>query len=257
MFDDNIIGAILTTLPDSWQSHYVHIGANWTLSVVRNQAGALQAGLATTPRAEQIAAQTGFHLGVNDVTISNRSTLTQYIQSPNPVAVVVGFATLNALLKPDETLIEDIDAADWLVEHGRDRRVAVIGRFPFIDDELAPVAAQLWVFELKPRAGEYGADDLASIIPQADILAITGSTLVNHTLAGILALASPTAKVMLLGPTTPLTPVLFDFGVDLLAGVLIDDVEAVMAAVAQGATFRSMAGVRRVTIRKKSGHHLD
>ncbi|NOG68709.1 MAG: hypothetical protein HND41_11120 [Chlorobi bacterium] len=85
-------------------------------------------------------------------------------------------------------------------------------------------------------------------IPQADVVAITSSTLINHTLDGLLALARPEAKVMLLGPSTPLTPVLFDFGVDLLSGVQVVDIAATLASVAASVNFRKMQGVRRVTL---------
>jgi uncharacterized protein (DUF4213/DUF364 family) len=61
-------------------------------------------------------------------------------------------------------------------------------------------------------------------------------------------LTHPEAKVMLLGPSTPLTPVLFDFGVDLLSGVQVVDIAATLASVEASVNFRKMKGVRRVTL---------
>jgi len=245
-----ILAAILKSVPDGWQGQHLYVGANWTISIVQNAAGEQRAGLAATPGPEQVAKQARFQPGFNQVTGQDAIELAQYAQSAEPVVAAVGLATLNALLQPDSKLLEDIDAADWLVEHGRNRQVAVVGRFPFIE-ELQPVVANLWVFELNPQPHEYGAEQAALIIPQADIVAITSSTLVNHTLDALLALVRPPTKVMLLGPTTPLSPLLFDFGVDLLSGTQVVNIETVLASIQQGVTFRKMAGLHRVTLQKR------
>ena len=245
-----IIDRILARLSYNWQVVSLHMGVNWTLAVVQNQAGQWQAGLAATPSPGRMAAQTRFSLGANNPPTTDAAILARCTLSSDPVEVAVGLATLNAMLQPDPSLLANIDAADWLVTHGRDRKVALVGHFPFIE-ELKPVVAQLWVLELTPQPGEYHADEAPQLIPQADVVAITSSTLINHTLEGLLALARPEAKVMLLGPSTPLTPVLFDFGVDLLSGVQVVDIEAALASVAARVNFQKMEGVKRVTIQKE------
>ena len=55
---------------------------------------------------------------------------------------------------------------------------------------------------------------------------------------------------MMLGPTTPLSPVLFDYGVDLLCGSVVEQIEHVLQAVDEGKPFRQIhsLGVRLVTI---------
>ena len=244
-----LLDRILETLPPNWHTDSIHIGLNWTVSVVQNQAGQRLAGLAATPGSERVAAQRQFQYGSNQPVMTDATGLARCAQAGDPVEAAVGLATLNALLQPDPAQLAHIDAADWLVSHGRGRQVALVGRFPFID-ELKPVVAQLWVLELNPQPGEYFADEAPLIIPQADVVAITSSTLVNHTLAGLLALARPEAKIMLLGPSTPLTPILFEFGVELLSGVQVVDLEATLASVAQSANFQQMKGVQRVTLQK-------
>ncbi len=245
-----ILDAIFKSLPnEGWRVRQLYIGLNWTISVVQNQAGEQRAGLAATPAAGQFALQSRFCYGPNPLDELDGLALAKLAPSSEAVEVAVGLATINALLRPDPALLLEIDAADWLVENGRDRRIALVGRFPF-REELKPVAAQLWVLELEPEADEYGTADAPQLIPQAEIVAITGSTLVNHTLEGILALVRPGTKVMLLGPTTPLTPILFDFGLDLLSGVQVIDIEVALASIVQGVSFRKVAGVRRVTLQK-------
>jgi hypothetical protein len=244
-----LLHSLLNILPSSWQPRQLYLGHNWTLSIVQNQAGYLQAGLAATPGAEIVAAQTQFQAGANQPSPVDALILAQGVLSSNPVEAAVGLATLNALLPPQPALLANIDAADWLITHGRERRVALVGHFPFIE-ELRPALAQLWVLELSPCPGEYPAEQAPEIIPQAEVVAITSSTLINHTLAGLLSLVSAEAKVMLLGPSTPLSPVLFQFGIDLLSGVQVIDIEAVLASVASQQNFQKMKGVRRVTMHK-------
>jgi len=85
------------------------------------------------------------------------------------------------------------------------------------------------------------------LIPTADIVAITASALLNHTLDGLLALCPPGAPVLVIGPSTPLSPVLFDRGVSLLAGAEVADEAALLRSITQGAAFPQAEGVRRVT----------
>jgi uncharacterized protein (DUF4213/DUF364 family) len=56
--------------------------------------------------------------------------------------------------------------------------------------------------------------------------------------------------VLALGPTTPLSPVLFDYGVSIASGAVVQQIDAVLRHVQQGANFRQVrrAGVRLVNI---------
>ena len=91
------------------------------------------------------------------------------------------------------------------------------------------------------------------VIPRADIVALTGTTLINHTFEDLLALCRPEALVLVLGPSTPLSPILFNHGVHLLSGSVVENEEAVLRAVSQGANFRQVhrQGVRLVTMQYK------
>jgi uncharacterized protein (DUF4213/DUF364 family) len=64
-----------------------------------------------------------------------------------------------------------------------------------------------------------------------------------------LDLCKPDAYILVLGPSTPLSPVMADHGVNLLAGSIVEDIPAVLAALGQGANFRQVhhAGVRLIT----------
>lgn len=159
----------------------------------------------------------------------------------------VGFATINALLDVDVDACVEVNAADVIAERGAGRNVAVVGHFPFIP-HLRNIAKTLWVLELRPREDDLPASMAAEVLPQADVVALTGTSLLNHTFEDLIGLCRPDAFVVMLGGTTPLSPVLFETGVDAVAGTLLTDPAAALLAVSQGATFPQIPGKRLLTL---------
>ena len=161
----------------------------------------------------------------------------------------VGMAAANALLNSVAAGLSEEKAVKILCERGKGKRVAMIGHFPFADS-LREHCDQLWVFErgLNRRDGDLGDEAMDQLLPQADVVAVTATTLLNKTLPTVLAGVRPDAFVMMLGPSTPLTPVLLDFGFDVLCGTVIEDSETVLRAVEQGAVTPQITGVRRVSL---------
>jgi len=175
--------------------------------------------------------------------------LTDLLRSDSPPESAVGLAAANALLGPTATNLREEKAVAILRERGRGQKVAMIGRFPFADT-LRDDCDQLWVFErgLNRHQEDFGEEAMERLLPQADVVAVTATTLLNQTLPTVLAGVRPDAFVMLLGPSTPLTPALFRFGFDVLCGTVVDDPEAVLRAVEQGAVTSQITGVRRVCL---------
>jgi uncharacterized protein (DUF4213/DUF364 family) len=175
--------------------------------------------------------------------------LAELFRSESPPEGAIGLAAANALLGPTAEPLREEKAVQILRERGHGKRVAMIGRFPFAD-QLRESCAQLWVFErgLNRRCEDLGEEAMDDLLPQADVVAVTATTLVNHTLPTIMACVRPDAFVMLLGPSTPLTQALFQFGFDVLCGTVVDDPETVVRAVEQGAVTSQITGVRRVAL---------
>jgi uncharacterized protein len=159
----------------------------------------------------------------------------------------IGMATLNSLLDVDEARCLELNAGDLIAEKGQGRRVAIVGHFPFIP-KLREITKELWVIEKNPQQGDHPADVAAELIPQADVVGLTGATFTNHTIEQILALCSPGAYVVVLGDSTPLSPLLFEYGVDAVSGTLVTDPELALRCVSQGATFRQIKGRRLLTL---------
>jgi uncharacterized protein (DUF4213/DUF364 family) len=93
---------------------------------------------------------------------------------------------------------------------------------------------------------------MADIVPNADMVAITGSAIINHTIDGIMSHIKPTTLVTFLGPSTPLNKRLFACGIDALFGVWVADVERVIESVTAGEGFQKMQGLARKSLFKSN-----
>jgi uncharacterized protein len=161
----------------------------------------------------------------------------------------VGIAALNALAElcwrrrphPEITLTSGIDAFDATPILPADK-VVVVGAFvPFLK-ALKKRGQDFLVLEqdpatLKPDEMAFfrPAEAAASVVPAADVLLITGATLINNTLEDLLALARPQARVTLIGPTVGMLPDAFlARGADILGGVRITDPDGFLDLLAEG-----------------------
>lgn len=179
----------------------------------------------------------------------NVLTLARMAYSQSPLEAAIGMATINSLIEVDEQHCTELNAGDLLAKKGEGRRVAMVGHFPFVP-RLRTVARELWVIERNPREGDFAEADSESLLPQADIVGITGTAFTNHTLERLLDLCNPKAYVVILGGTTPLSPVLFDYGVSAISGTKVIDPETVLRCVSEGATFQQIKGVRLLTMER-------
>jgi uncharacterized protein len=239
----NLLDDLLANLNIDAPVRTILVGAHWTIVCSRH------CGMAATLMEDHAHG----HSQVRDVGFLHTKTarqLADFAHSDDLLEASIGVAAINSLLDVDESQAVQINAVDVLIEQGCGKKVALIGHFPFIP-KLRPVVGQLWVIERHPAEGEHPVESATDLIPQADVVAITSSALINHTLDGLLALCHPEALVMMLGPSTPLSPVLLNHGVSILSGSKIVNEAAVLRTVGQGATFQQVEGVRLLTFRRE------
>ena len=222
----------------------LRVGAYWV--VVRTSIGA---GMASALRSEehlrghQPIGRAGHLLELSPV------ELTRLLRSNSPPEAAIGLAAANALLGPDVPQLREEKALSILQDRGRGRRVAMIGHFPFAD-ELRGICEELLVFErgVNRQPDDLGEESMKQVLPSADVVSVTATTLLNRTLPDVLRRVRSDAFLMMVGPSTPLTPRIFDFGFDVLCGTVLDEPEAVLLAVSQGAVTSQIIGVRRVCL---------
>ncbi len=169
--------------------------------------------------------------------------------SDSILEAAIGMAAINSLLEIDEASCLERNAAEVILEKGEGRNVAIVGHFPFLQ-RVREKAKELWVIEKNPQEGDFPEGRADDLIPRADVVAITGTALTNHTLPALLERCRPGAFVIILGDSTPLSPVLFDYGVDALSGTKVIDPATAMRCISQGANFRQIKGTRRLTMLK-------
>ena len=183
----------------------------------------------------------------------------------------VGVATMNALADMcwerhaprDVELRIGVDAYDAAgIQPGEN--VVVVGAFvPFLKS-LKRARQQFTVLEmdpatLKPDELPYfrPADQADAVLPSADVVLITGTTLVNDTLEHLLALCRPAARVVVVGPTVGLLPDAFlRRGVDVLGGIRVTAPDAFLDVLAEGGSGYHFFGrsAEKVVLMRQTTH---
>jgi uncharacterized protein (DUF4213/DUF364 family) len=184
-----------------------------------------------------------------DLLEKSTSDLVRMAYSDIITEAAVGMAIINSLLEADENRCLSLNAGNLIAERGAGKKVAIVGHFPFIP-ELRRAVKELWVIEKNPREGDATEDEASNFIPQADVVGITGTSFTNHTLEQLLELFNPDAYIVILGDTAPLSPVLFDYGIDAVSGTKVVDPELALRCVSQGATYRQIRGILKLTMTK-------
>lgn len=155
--------------------------------------------------------------------------LADYAKSWNMIEAGLGVAAINSLI--DVKGKKGINLLDLLLEKGDGKKITMIGHFPRIE-ELREKADELWVIEKNPQEGDLPDTASEYLVPKADIVVITSSAIINKSIERLLELSN--GYTILLGPSTPMSPILFDYGVDLLAGIKVTDERLMMEKIAQG-----------------------
>jgi uncharacterized protein len=187
----------------------------------------------------------------------------------NGIRRAVGIAAMNALADacwrrrphPGAALQLGIDAFDATDIYPGDN-VVVVGAFvPFLR-ELKRRRQPFLVLEQDPatlKADELPffrpAKQAGTVVPEADVLLITGTTLINDTLEELLSLANPAARVTMVGPTVTMLPDAFlSRGADVLGTVRITAPDEFLDILAEGGSGYHFLGrsAQKVVLMRKS-----
>jgi uncharacterized protein (DUF4213/DUF364 family) len=238
-----IINDLLSTLNYEAMVKDIRQGPFQTAVVTRN------CGLASTPHDpgphhdRTPVPDAGLLLGKEVITLAHLANSSSLMEA------AIGMATINSLIEVDKKHCTELNAGDLLMEKSEGKKIAIVGHFPFIP-RLRKIAKTLWVIEKNPQEGDFPEADAENIIPYAGVVGITGTAFINKTIEHLLELCRPKAYVVILGGTAPLSPVLFDYGINAVSGAKVIDSEMVLRCVSQGATFRQISGIELLTIRK-------
>lgn len=213
------------------------IGLVWTLCQNSNKTGV---GLAMSPG---FATRTLPWSGC--LTGKPITDLAAWIFEWDPYQAAVAMAAINSCINsrplPDSITLEpaaehaNLAVFEHFLPQLHNQNVVVIGHYPGI--ERYQNQMQLSVLEKQPTAGDLPDAAGEFLLPQADWVFLTASSIPNKTFPRLAELAE-NAKTVLMGPTMPWLPQLHEFGIDYLAGVEITDAEALYHTAAQGGGVR-------------------
>lgn len=159
-------------------------------------------------------------------------------------------AVLNAissklLATSDYKIIEDCDPVD-LIDLSSNKTITIVGGFQSYIQRISKTNNKLYVLELNENALSeeqkqfyVPADQYANILPASDIVIITGLTLVNNTIEGLLSSVSHKTQVIVTGPSSSIIPdVLFENKVNIIGATRITDPELLLSVAGEaGAGF--------------------
>jgi uncharacterized protein (DUF4213/DUF364 family) len=236
-----ILNDVVSTLDVDTPVKDIRQGIFYTAALTRN------CGLAATLVHDALQQETPLVEQPGTLLDNSTSELVQLAFSNRIAESAIGMATINSLIEIDENICVERNAADLILEKGSDKRVVIVGHFPFIP-KVRKAAKQLWVIEKNPQKDDFPESQATRLIPQADVLAITGTAFTNHTMDHLLKLRNPKAFVVVLGGTTPMIPILFDYGIHAISGTKVVDPLLALQCISQGANFRQIKGTRRLTM---------
>jgi uncharacterized protein (DUF4213/DUF364 family) len=241
----SVLQDILSSLEVDYRVSDIRTCVYWTAVT------SLRCGLASTMAASVLPSEGNQVEYAGRLLPTGARSLTELSLSSRILEASIGIAAINSMLPIDESRCIDLNAEAEIRARGAGKRVAIIGHFPFVK-VLRAEAEELWVFELPGRGhpGDFTGAEIETLLPRAEVVAITSTTLINHTLDAILNLTAPAAYKMILGPSTPLSPVLFDYGFNAISGSVVIDNDRVLSCISQGANFRQVRGVRKLIMQR-------
>jgi uncharacterized protein len=234
---DDLISAVSTDIPVK----EIYACVFWTAVITKN------CGLASTLHeghpSHKIVRDPGMLRG------KQASELVEYARSDGLLEASIGMATINSLIDVDEDTCVEKNAFDILAEKGENKDIAIVGHFPWVP-RLKKIARRLFIIEQNPQEGDFPEESSEEILPDVDVVGLTGTAFINHTIEKLLDLCRGKFIVMV-GPTSPLSPVLFDYGINVIGGSKIVDPDKTIRSITEGATFKQVKGVRNLNMIKK------
>jgi len=181
----------------------VRIGLKYTAVKIGNRIGLAH----TMPDLRDTPRNVGKLLGMKLASLAHSWNLTE---------AAIGAAAINAQLKPK--YYKKVNIFKHVLNiFKKYENIGVVGKFPFIES-MKNNENNIYIFEQKPVNGCLPASAAEYHLPKCDLVIISGTTIVNKTLERLLEISN--GYTMVIGPTTPLSSVLFEFGADIIAGVI-------------------------------------
>ena len=177
------------------------------------------------------------------------SEIINYALDANVLKSAIGVATLNAVSHaildspsgPEVPVVKDTDGFD-LLDIRPNEKVSLVGAFAPYIRRLKQMGNPFFIIERNPKTlrpdemEHYRSEtQLSATVSESDVLIMTGTAIVNHTIDGILSALRPGQRSAIIGPTASMLPdAFFKRGVDVLAGIRLTDADLMIKVLKQG-----------------------
>ncbi|MDX8548791.1 hypothetical protein KHC33_14355 [Methanospirillum sp. J.3.6.1-F.2.7.3] len=147
----------------------------------------------------------------------------ELLSSTETLRRAVGMACLKSLHPEPQTIIHG-NAIDMVKNAAAHVPTCFVGYFKE-GAEWREMGWPVHIVELFPRPGDIHWNDADEVLSRAQIVLMSGLTIVNETLQAVIR-RTPDAKIrVMMGPTVPPSPALFECGLDLIGVTLVQNME--------------------------------
>jgi uncharacterized protein (DUF4213/DUF364 family) len=228
----------------------VRIGLGYTAVALADG----RTGLAFTFRNEAHGCCSAWN-GARPLSGAKGADLLPLLESPDVIEAAVGLACANALANHDRPGLLDGEVVAHLGLRPSDD-VAMVGEFGPLVAPIRERAHSLTILERTdaPSGALRPQTEAPALLRRSHVAIITATSVINHTIDGLLEAARACREVALLGASTPLLADAFGGeSVTMLSGVVVRDSAEVLRVVSEGGGARQFGPhVRKVTCRLRA-----
>lgn len=164
------------------------------------------------------------------------SEVIPWLSSTNLLKASMGLATINAVLNHSLDRWEEGNITTALDVAPTDT-FGMVGFFRPILNVVKKKTDSIYIFEqyTEKESGLYSEADIPTYLPKCDVIVVTATAIINHTIDEVLPHCTGAREVCLVGPSCPMCPEVFEnHVVTILAGDVVTSPEDALRIVSQG-----------------------
>lgn len=248
-----IYDKLISEIPENLIVKEVMVGTSWTMVSTDENVG-----VAMTINETSIPSD--FKYSLTGAALKEVATL---VKSWNFIEASIGLSAINAYYNFKERILAESekiwskvawdtsnkDVFDTYSVNIKQKNIAVIGHFPYIEQRLGE-SNRLTILERRPKNGDYPDTACEYLLPEQDYVFITGSAFINKTMPRLLQICK-NAKVILVGPSVPMTSTLFEYGVFELSGFYVTNNYLCKKVISEGNITSLFVSGDRICLNKK------
>ncbi len=182
----------------------------------------------------------------------NADKIIPWAKESDRLKAAIGLAAVNAVINDPGKNWDTGNVLNAFTLHESDT-FGMVGKFNPILSKVKSMTKNIYVFEQNiPEGSElYPADTIPHFLPRCDVVVITATSVINHTIDEVISYCENAKEVCIVGPSTPLCPEVFrKYNITLLAGSVVKNPGLILQIVSQGGgTMPMKPAIEQVLVR--------